>query len=256
MIIFIVIFGPPLSTHAETTDSLPSQLTLAYHRPKEQPITQWLTLMYTEAFRRLGIQLIVSILPSPRAGTYSNSGEVDGELARISDYNSKFPNLIKVDEPNFWVKFSAFATDPLIKITNWESLKKGHYQIGYLRGGKKVAEQLFKTIPADQLTAVHTLEQAHNMLIFGRVDIVVTFDIPMQSYLNLQDYQYKDDTTGHNQNIYNISDLEEITSHAWLYQSHRKLAPQLSNVLREMKAEGLFQKYSEQVGFPSGLLKW
>ncbi len=119
-----------------------------------------------------------------------------------------------------------------------------------------MAEQLLQTIPPDQLTAVRTLEQANNMLLLGRVDIFVTWEVTMESYLNSQDYQHKNDTIGQNQKIHNVSVLEEITSHAWLYQSHRKIAPLLSNVLREMKAEGLFQEYSNQIGFPPGILKW
>ena len=94
------------------------------------------------------------------------------------------------------------------------------------------------------------------MLFLGRVDIFVTFELPMMAYLNSQALPDKSQKVGQGQEIYRVGLLESITSHAWLSQAHRELAPQLATVLREMEAEGLFQVYCDQVGLGSGELSW
>lgn len=141
-------------------------------------------------------------------------------------------------------------------VEGWESLKQSDYSVGYLAGGKKVAEKLLQTLPSDQLIAVDTLDQGRKMLLFGRVDIFVTFELPMMEYLNSQALLDKSQNVGQGQEIHSVGLLESITSHAWLYQAHRELAPRLGTVLREMKAEGLFQVYCDQVGIGAGELSW
>jgi hypothetical protein len=65
---------------------------------------------------------------------------VDGELSRVHDYNTNYPNLIRVEEHDYFVRFSAFATDPTLRLDGWGSLKHTDYAVEYRLGGKKVAE--------------------------------------------------------------------------------------------------------------------
>ena len=39
--------------------------------------------------------------------------------------------------------------------------------------------------------------------------------------------------------------MDKFTAHAFLHKKHKALVPQLSNILKEMKKEGLFEKYRE-----------
>ncbi|MDB1125474.1 hypothetical protein [Vibrio algarum] len=50
--------------------------------------------------------------------------------------------------------------------------------------------------------------------------------------------------------------METVTSHLWLHKKHKELAPQLSVILRNMKKEGLFELYLEQLGLNPQLIKW
>lgn len=249
-ILFISIFNTVTPAQTEIIQPLPSELTMAYHRPKDQPITQWLTLVYTEALRKMNIRLTVNIYPSNRTGIMSNQGKVDGELSRVHDYNTKFKNLIRVEEHVSLVRFSGFALDPDFHLNGWESLHDTKYRIVYLRGGKKVSEKLSSIVPSDQLTDIETLVQARKMLIYGRADIFVTSEGPMLSYLK------GNKTRNENQKIFHIGLLEEMKGHAWLYKKYAHLAPQFSNTLRKMKTEGLFEIYRDQVGLLPAEVNW
>jgi len=37
--------------------------------------------------------------------------------------------------------------------------------------------------------------------------------------------------------------MEKFTGHVYLNKKHKELAPKLSNVLKDMKKEGMFEKY-------------
>ena len=80
-------------------------------------------------------------------------------------------------------------------------------------------------------------------------------DLVME-YLGSHAFQEVRQKMGQGQEIHHVGLMEETTGHAWLYKGHHELAPQLANVLREMKAEGLFEVYRDQVGLLSVQLTW
>jgi hypothetical protein len=104
IVILACILGATLSTRAETGEGPLLRLTFTFNRPRDHRITQWLILIYTEALNRMSIEFVFKDLPSKRASAYSNEGKVDGELSRVYDYNTTYPNLIRVEEHNYFVR--------------------------------------------------------------------------------------------------------------------------------------------------------
>ena len=90
-----------------------------------------------------------------------------------------YPNLIRVEEHNRFITFSAFATDSTLVLDGWESLKETAYHVDYRRGVKKCAEQLSLVVDAERLSAVNTTQQAVQKLLAGRIDIFVGVDALM-----------------------------------------------------------------------------
>ena len=75
-------------------------------------------------------------------------------------------------------------------------------------------------------------------------------------YLASQAFQYLQQGTVPGKTVHKVGTMEEVLTYAWLYKAHAVLAPQLSDILREMKAEGLFEEYRDRVGMLPAELVW
>ncbi len=68
--------------------------------------TDYLEMLYTEAFKRLGYKFNHHAYPSKRSSQMTDSGLADGQLSRVFDYANKHPNVIRVKEPHYIVVLS------------------------------------------------------------------------------------------------------------------------------------------------------
>lgn len=251
-----ILLGIVLVTQGDTAENHPSQLTFVYSRPPNNPMTQWLILIYTEALKRMGIEFVFKDVPPIRAGIQSNKGMVDGELSRVHDYNTKCPNLIRVEEPNHYVIFSAFATDPDIKLDGWDSLKGTTYRVEYRRGVKRCADMLPMLVPSDRLTEIDLIDQGVLNLLKGRIDILVGVRDIIMSPSADPDFRPLFPKFTKLREIHEVGIMEETTGHAWLHKSHANIAPQLAAILHEMKKEGLFEAYRNQIKHLPPEVRW
>lgn len=235
------------SPHAEVhqSEQSPSKLTFVYLRSQDHAVTQWLILIYREAFRRLDIQFEFKDIPAKRASIYANSGLVDGELSRVYDYNSVYSNLVRVEEHNYYVRFSAFSANPLPRITGWDNLAGKNYRVVYVKGVKRCAEILPQYIPSDHLESVNEISQGIKMVLGGRADIFI--GVEGRIVENMKSMK---------QTIHKVGLMEQTTGHAWLYKKHASLAPLLSKVLFQMKEEGLYKIYGQRVGIDPDAIMW
>lgn len=125
---------------------------------------RWLQLIYTEVFNRLNIKFTYQSYPAKRASVMSDNGLTDGEIHRVYDYSEKHPHLIRVEEPHFSIKFSAYAINPNIKVFGWQSLRGKGYAIGHRIGVKKTQSKLPSIIPKQKLSGVVDIKQGLKML--------------------------------------------------------------------------------------------
>lgn len=254
--ILVVLFGCVIPERLEAKGEIPAQLSFVSAVSEDDPITKWGILIHTEALKRMGIGFKFIEMPAKRAGISVNKGMVDGEMGRVADYNTMYPNLIRVDEHNRYIKFLAFGTNPAIELDGWNSLKNTAYFVEYRRGVKKCAEQLPLVVAPERLSEINTIEQAVKKLLTGRTDIFIGVDFLMMRTIRTPWFQEVRHKTGKNKSIHPVGFMEKITIHTWLYKTHRKLVSKFADVLREMKVEGLFEAYREQVGIPTAELTW
>lgn len=191
--------------------------------------------IYSEVFRRIGIQFDLKYYPPKRSSYLTDSEEVDGDVWRVYDYNDLHPNLVRVEEPTFFLNFTAFTTDPTLKLEGWESLRGTNYRVEYVRGGKKAKEKLTEVVAKENLSMANALSIALGKLEAGRTDIFV---YPEPEVLLMMK---------ENKHIYKAGVMETITVHAFLIKKHQMLAPHISSVLKEMKREGLLETYKSIV---------
>jgi polar amino acid transport system substrate-binding protein len=123
-----------------------------------------------QAYQKLDILIAFVYLPGERSLTLSNSGKLDGEVARLAEIEESYPNLARVNVALQSVLLYAYSNNPAITISDNQSLKA--YRIAYLRGVKSIEKQF----SGFNLEPVTSIQQAFTMLVHNRVDIVITGD--------------------------------------------------------------------------------
>ena len=108
------------------------------------------------------------------------------------------------------VRWAAYTTDPELRFGGWDSLRHSDYKIEYRRGLAKAEQRLTKLVSEGNLSSIDSVAQGLEKLANGRTDIYV--------------------------------DVEE-TLHAFMHKKNEAIAPMLSDALRQIKSEGLFEKY-------------
>ena len=227
-------------THEELIEDK-KEFVLAYTLPADHNLSRFLTLVYTEAFSRLGLSYQIEILPPERASELVNSGLVDGEVNRVWNYNETYTNLIRVEASNMIIRFSAFSTDPDLHLVGWESLENTSYIVEHRQGVQKSEIMLPKYILPENLMVTNTIENAIQHLIEGRTDIYVDVENSVEGYLSTE-------TNSSYSEVINVGVMEQTTGHLFLHKQHSDLANELTKVLVDMKANGLFEQYLLELG--------
>jgi hypothetical protein len=225
----------PLFMDCSKVFAADNQITLVTLKSQENPEGIFLNLVYTEAFKRLGMTFNYEQYPSKRASMMSDLGKADGELSRIYSYNETHPNVIRVEEPHWQSGFLAVATDPFIKLDGWASLAKTAYKVTYKRGIKGCENNLPNVVRPENLERVETNAQGLKKLLSGWTDLFIASEIDIVSDLQSDEFRHS--------GLQIVGVMEKFTSHAFLHKKHKELAPKLAAVLKRMKQEGLVEGY-------------
>lgn len=197
-------------------------------------------LKFNEAFGRLGYEFELHAFPSERALAESNAGRMDGEAGRIqfdSTLAAKYPNLIEVDEPTFFVTVGAYAPDASIRLNGWRDLADKHLVIGYPRGLKVIERRLVGHVDAKYLHGLNNIRQGLMMLRHNRIDVLVGLQTSVESVLDEAEFV--------NSGIALAGIIEVAPVFPYLHKKHHALAPQLASVLRAMKKDGTLDRLVE-----------
>lgn len=205
---------------------------------------RWLEAIYTEAFRRLGMDFQVIGYPSQRAINMADNGAVDGQLERGHDFDLEHPNLVRVEEATNTEAYTAYATKPGLSLNGWADLRKHSYTIVLRRGVGKSAESLADYAEKSRLVFVDRPEQGLMMLMLGRTDLYIDYTPLVNETLKALRQSEERERM---RNVYVAGIMARTTHHAFLHKRHAQLAPSLAQTLRDMKREGLFEKYRAQL---------
>jgi len=202
-----------------------------------RPAYHFSELVLTEAFDRLGLSFSLQNHPSSRVMEMVTQGIADGDSCRIEyllDLGD-FPNHVRVDEPILLHFSYAYVIDEDIEIQGWDSLKNTNYRVGYARGVRYVEKALRNVVSDDYIFIVTDATTGFEMLESDRIDVLVAGLTPLPS-------KYEDGS------IRRAGVLQESRIYSYMNKKHSELAKQLSETLRTMKSQGLFQEYERQLG--------
>ena len=183
------------------------------------------------AYRRIGLDACILRLPLERSLRTANHGLVTGELIRVQDIESFFPNLVRVPETICRSHIVAFTKGDKIEIKGRESLS--HFRIGRVIG-IKVVEKMLASL---NVYAVVTVDSLMKMLDYGRIDVAVTEQTEARQTidrLGLTDIREVDPPLG---------GLEFFT---YVHSDRADLVPGLTSALSAMTEDGTKARLIEQ----------
>lgn len=198
------------------------------------------TLIYTEAFKRLGMPVQMATYTLARRTAMVEEGRIDGEASRIAAYGDAHPELIRLDVPVMDFTFSLFTARPHLSAKRVEDLAASPLQVEFRRGVLMCERTLKKLVPAERLSDVPTSDQGVRKLLAGRTDAYC--DIDVYAWTALQSPEIQDSAR-----VRKLFDIASVPTFPYLNKKHADLAPRLTAVLKQMKAEGLLDTYPRQV---------
>lgn len=215
------------------------KLVLARPADKESSYTRRLfQLVSKDAFGRLGYDVEIRNYPPLRSSHEADAGHVDGEVGRTAHYGDRHPVLVRADEVIIVVGIAAFSTDPAIKVDGWDSLKDTSYRVSYRSGYELTRSRLERVVPAARLSEAATGQVGMQGLVLGRSDIYVDTQEFGQLMMESMPERYG--------TVRMAGWMEQLPLYFYLHQRHAALAPRLAAVLRQMRSDGLLDRYAEQ----------
>ncbi len=184
-----------------------------------------------KAYRRLGHTFRVQLLPPKRALVEANSGQLDGDIARLIHVTKEYSNLKVVPVPVSAIQISAFTRDPKIRIDDWKDLKNHHS--GVVIGFRYIESRL----EGHSHTKTTSALSLYRMLRSGRVDIAI--DSSLRGLKTLQE----NDING----VFLLRPpIETVAEYHLLHKSNEYLIPKLTTVLGDMKRNGEIDRIYEK----------
>jgi len=196
----------------------------------------WFARLYHELFNRLGMPLEVISLPPKRVDIYSQTGKLDGQLGRVSAYQQRYPDYIRVNFPLSRFSVIAFSrSDFRLQLEDgWHSLQRSQLSIGYIRDVMVIRERLTADIDERRLSPAADARQGLLQLLRGRTDLFIhAYSATLFSYLNSEMFKGQ---------IKPLATLRTDMVYPYLHRRHAALVPELERVLREMESEGVLDQ--------------
>ncbi|MBN2049821.1 MAG: transporter substrate-binding domain-containing protein [Spirochaetales bacterium] len=223
-LLVILFIGAPAGFCQEEPFTISTSYNNLLSNPQK---TGMLDLLMYELFGRLGLPCELVYTETLNSIYDVNSGVLDGDINRIEGMEATYPNLVRVPEANMVMEFVAFSKKD-IPINGWESLKD--LDIGIVRGWK-ILEDHTRDFPF--VTFVPTEVELFTMLDKGRIDVAL--------YSKLTGYAVVQDLalTG----IRHLSPpLARREMFLYVHSSHKNLVTPLAETLREIKADGTYDR--------------
>jgi polar amino acid transport system substrate-binding protein len=242
LILVLLTLLPVLSTPTIAADTKSKVMNFVISSAPDSYLVNLTTAVLKNVFSRMGYGYQVASYPQKRSIWLMQRGEVDGDATRVYNFNrgNMHPSYVRVEENIASVHWDAFATDPKIKVSSWDDLKKGGYRVGYLAGVKYNEQHLVgfieeRKLVAQPLTNINGLKQ----LMLGRTDVYIYPD-GKEAYRALESEELK--TSG----IVFAGRVDTVKIYPYLHKKHANLAAAVAQKIKELKDEGLFKKYQDQ----------
>ena len=228
--VFIVLISFTSNVLASPSMVLTTWSSPPYSNPQQNG---YFDLLLKEAFSRLDINITIENRPAERSLKDANSGVTDGDFFRVSEIGLSYPNLLIVPEPLYQMEFVAFSKMENLTLPNsWDSLSG--YNTGYVIGWKIIEENIGDMYGN---SAVGSQEILFKLLDANRIEVAIYSRHFGRELINKFGLK----------NIYMAHQpLAVKPMYLFLHKRHGAIIPQLTNILKEMKAENHLVKLEKK----------
>lgn len=178
------------------------------------------------AFKRAGVDVDVTSVPTERSLINVNAGLDDGDIFHVAGLEQHYPNLMRIPEKVLDFEFVAYSTRDDIQIRNWADLKP--YSVAYVTGWKTFDRNVTDVM---QVTKVPSVRELLPLLDNGRADVVLLGR--WQGDLAVRAGGYK-------ARRFEPS-LAQHEMFMYLNRKHAELVPKVAAALVAMKTDGTYQ---------------
>lgn len=211
-------------------------ITFGTDQPETNFVGKWQRRIYTEAFSRLGMRVSFAQFPPPRLNAEVNSGSIDGEVTRTYEYGNANPELVRAEESVFNIVFAIYTANPSLQAEGLKSLPAN--AIGEYRRGVLGCENALKpVVAAAQLSDILTTEQGLKKLIAKRTDFYCDIDLAVLNEMTGS----KISEFAATRKLFDVGISTPL--YPYFHKKNAALAPRLATVLKQMKAEGLIDRF-------------
>lgn len=196
----------------------------------------WLSNVYKELFRRMGIPFKASYFPKKRGSKQVDYGVIDGQFTSVYEYQKFHPNQLRVNVPV--IKLSTLA---IVRVDSglhfekgWDSFNGGQYKIDYHRGILLAEKKLLETVASDNLSNSSSVEQGLLKVKLKRTDVFIHGDIALFHLLKTD--KFKDA-------LVSAGVLDTTYLYPYVNIKHKDLVPRMEEGLKEMLHEGIINQY-------------
>lgn len=237
LIVFLWVFILLLAFGTKTTVATEKPLIFSVHQPEGSPTFRWLSLVYSDISRRTGIDIKLRYLPAARSNSKELSYSLDGQAGRVFGYQ-QVTDLIQIPEPLYALNMRAYVRHGSgLHFDSWEGLTQGSLRVEYMRGASLPYSQLNSRISEEYLTSVTSIEQGFRKLKAGRTDVFLASDLSSWPFTTSTDFI---------NHIVQAGVVGSTEFYPYINKKHQMLMPTLTQAIKEMKKEGVIQKYMYQ----------
>ena len=207
---------------------------MTFNRPMDTAQARFVIELMTRAYSQLGYELELIDFDHPEALAAADKGELDGQLGRIANIETRYENLVRVDFPLF--KFE------LVMLTGCHNCSLQELARVAIRNGYPVTEQYLHSNNFDgQIIKLESVAAQLNLLAQRQVEAVVLLDFHLkQGYLNRAEQPF---IRHHLQNYY---------SYHYVHKRHEDKIPKLLAILQELETSGVVAQLRKKHGLKSG----
>ena len=196
----------------------------------DHPIYRVAVRILPEAYKMIGCDMELKIVPALRAIALFDNERVDGFIFSDTLFTKKHPNSIIVPIPLGYDEFVVYTVKTKFIPDGWGSLRP--YSIGYLKGMLVVENNLVGM----NTDGAENRDQIFTKLVAGRTDVAV---LPRYISSTLKN-KYPEVT-------YLMPPLAKTPLYTYLTAKNRTLAPRLAGALSTLRTKGRIKEVTDQV---------
>jgi len=182
----------------------------------------------SDIFSKAGFTVDFEAMPGLRAKALSNTGEKDGETARIFGYGASAPTMVRVATPYYYLESAVYIRKASkVSIKTKDDLK--NYKIGIIRG---VQHTIDLTAGLSNVTVVDNSEALFKMLNSERFDVALTSKIDGDMQIQLLKLT----------NIDFLISLAKLDLFVYLNEKNKGLVSKIDGKILELSRNGDLEK--------------